>query len=168
MITGSAVLAWVQAPHWGEKEKKIGVGEKHKSASETSREVVWGGDSLADIFLIWPLFLPFSPNSETGPRLPPPFLPPVYPVLFSCLRFLINPRGPDYLGAWNRLLQGRCFQSHGILPTNSRTLFAPFFPSKENMFSGHRYSLWICNRSLDVTNCTESRREKSCCWNIAL
>ena len=24
------------------------------------------------------------------------------PVLFSCSRFL-NPRGPDYLGAWNRL-----------------------------------------------------------------
>ena len=52
MITGSAVLAWVQAPHWGKKEKKIDVGEKHNSASETSREVVWGGDSLADIFLI--------------------------------------------------------------------------------------------------------------------
>ena len=52
MITGSTVLAWVQAPHWGKKEKKIGVGEKHKSASETSREVVWGGDSLGDIFLI--------------------------------------------------------------------------------------------------------------------
>ena len=30
-----------------EKGEKIGVGEKKKSASEASREVVWGGERVA-------------------------------------------------------------------------------------------------------------------------
>ena len=41
------VLAWDQALRWGEKEKKIGVGEKNKSASEASREVDWRGERVA-------------------------------------------------------------------------------------------------------------------------
>ena len=44
------VVAWDQAPHWGKKEKKIGVGEKKKNGerSEPSREVVWGGAKVAE------------------------------------------------------------------------------------------------------------------------
>ena len=30
------LLAWDQAPHWGKKEKKIGMGENKKSASGAS------------------------------------------------------------------------------------------------------------------------------------
>ena len=72
-----ASLARDQAPPWGKRRKK--------SASEASREVVWGGKragppfplpqvtprlaSFADIFPIWPRFLPFSPTVDPGPRL---------------------------------------------------------------------------------------------------
>ena len=72
-----ASLAYDQAPQWGKRRKK--------SASEASWEVVWGGEnvapafpppqatarlaSFADIFPIWPRFLPFSPTAEPGPRL---------------------------------------------------------------------------------------------------
>ena len=72
-----ASLAWDQAPPWGKRRKKL--------ASEASREEVWGGEnvappfpppkatprlaSFADIFPIWPRFLPFSPTAEPGPRL---------------------------------------------------------------------------------------------------
>ena len=41
------VLCWDQTLHWGKNEKKIGVGEK-KTASEASREVVWGGARVAE------------------------------------------------------------------------------------------------------------------------
>ena len=40
-------LAWDQVPHWGKRRKKIGVGEKKKSANEVSREVVWRGERVA-------------------------------------------------------------------------------------------------------------------------
>ena len=59
--------------------------KEKKSASEASREAVWGGKrmappfplpqvtprlaSFADIFPIWPCFLPFSPTGEPGPGL---------------------------------------------------------------------------------------------------
>ena len=73
-----ASLAWDQAPQWGKRRKKL--------ASEASREAVWGGGgnvappfpppqatarliSFADIFPIWPRFLPFSPTAEPGPGL---------------------------------------------------------------------------------------------------
>ena len=72
-----ASLAWDQAPPWGKRRKKL--------ASGASREVVWGGKraalpfplpqvtprlaSFADIFPIWPRFLPFSPTAEPGPGL---------------------------------------------------------------------------------------------------
>ena len=72
-----ASLAWDQAPQWEKRRKK--------SASEESREAVWGGENVApaftppqvtprlasfvDIFPIWPCFLPFSPTAEPGPRL---------------------------------------------------------------------------------------------------
>ena len=72
-----ASLVWDQAPPWGKRRKT--------SASEASREVVWGGEnvappfpppqatarliSFADIFPIWPRFLPFSPTAEPGPGL---------------------------------------------------------------------------------------------------
>ena len=36
----NSVLAWVQAPHWGKKEKKKWTWAKQKSASEATREVV--------------------------------------------------------------------------------------------------------------------------------
>ena len=64
-----ASLAWDQAPQWGKRRKK--------SASEASREAVWGGEnvappfphlqatarlaSFADIFPIWPCFFAFFP-----------------------------------------------------------------------------------------------------------
>ena len=38
------LMAWDQAPHYGKKEKKIGIGKK-KSAS---REVIWGGEGVAE------------------------------------------------------------------------------------------------------------------------
>ena len=72
-----ASLAYPQAPQWGKRRKK--------STSEASREVVWGGEnvapsfpppkatarlaSFADIFPIWPRFLPFTPTAEPGPGL---------------------------------------------------------------------------------------------------
>ena len=67
-----ASLAYPQAPQWGKRRKK--------SASEASREVVWGEEnvappqatarlaSFADIFPIWPRFLPFSSTAEPGFR----------------------------------------------------------------------------------------------------
>ena len=72
----NASLVWDQAPPWGKRRKK--------SASEASREVVWGGEnvappfpppqatarliSFADIFPIWPRFLPFFPHCGAWSR----------------------------------------------------------------------------------------------------
>jgi len=42
------MIAWDKDPHRGKKEKKIVVGEKEKSASQGSREVVWGRERVAE------------------------------------------------------------------------------------------------------------------------
>ena len=42
------LIAWDKGPHCGKKEKKIGIGEKKNSASQASREVVWGGERVAE------------------------------------------------------------------------------------------------------------------------
>ena len=55
-------LAWDQVPHWGEKKKNIGVGEKKRSAIEVSREVVWGGERVAAALSL--------PSPRLGERFP--------------------------------------------------------------------------------------------------
>ena len=72
-----ASLAYDQAPQWGKRRKK--------SASEASREAVWGEENVAPPFpppqvtprlasfaefsYLTPFFLPFSPTAEPGPGL---------------------------------------------------------------------------------------------------
>ena len=51
----SHFLAWVQVPHWRGQRKKIGEFGEGKRA-------IAGLASLADIFPIWPRFLPFQPH----------------------------------------------------------------------------------------------------------
>ena len=74
-------LAWDAAPSWGKRQKRGEIGKI--SASDTSRAVVWGGEtlhhpfstqttaqlaSLAHFFPRTPIS-PFSNNAEPGPRL---------------------------------------------------------------------------------------------------
>ena len=92
-------LAWDQAPQWGKRRKK--------SASEATREAVWGGKRVAPPFplpqvtprlasSIWPRFLPFSPTAEPGPRVNDSYamklekLPLNDKITASCLQHIIS------------------------------------------------------------------------------
>ena len=65
------MTAWDQAPHCEKKEKKIGVGEKKKSASEASREVVSLGSLRSPIIFLFDCapFFAISPTAEPGSKL---------------------------------------------------------------------------------------------------
>ena len=58
---GYLLIAWDQAPHWGKKEKKIGVGEKKKIGERSEAQGSLGKGKGG------PHFLPFSPTAEPVP-----------------------------------------------------------------------------------------------------
>ena len=79
-----------------------------KQASEANREVIWGGERVATagrppgslcspIFFVFdPVFLPFDPTAETGPRLKSGapnggFLPNALKTLFQTIQSTLRP-----------------------------------------------------------------------------
>jgi len=141
MTTGSAVLAWVQAPHWVKKEKKISASEKNETSERNEPRGSLGRGFARRYFSYLTPFFAFFPHfgdwSQATAALP----------LLCFLPFYFHIRASSPIPADPTISEPgtgyfrQCLQWHGILPTNSRTLFAPFLPSKENMFSGHRHSL---------------------------
>ena len=164
--SGSAVLAWVQAPHWGKKERKIGVGEKNETSERNEPRCSLGRGFARRYFSYLTPKLPFSTTSETGSRLPPPFLSPVSSrFIFMHVRASSSiPADPTISEPGTGYFR-RCLKSRGILPTNSRTLLAPVsFPQKKTCF---RVIVILSESAIDhwmSLNCTESKREFS--WLI--
>ena len=64
-----ASIAWDQAPPWGKRRRRGVWGGERVAPPFPLPQVTPRLASFADIFLIWPRFLPFSPTAEPGPGL---------------------------------------------------------------------------------------------------
>ena len=83
------IIAWDQAPQWGKKAKKGSTGKM--SASEASPAVAWGGETaFSPPQTTPPIFFPFPPNVEPGPRLSKLGLKMLFSLVCQCFEYSVR------------------------------------------------------------------------------